>query len=76
MRGDPVAQTQAFLGHLKYPLRVIWQDDMKFLYSIGEGNGIFKWSFYGEKDMPLDITLHYEKFETKDQEKISNQTKG
>ena len=36
---------------------------MRFIYSIGEGNGIFKWSFFGEREMPLDITKHFEKLE-------------
>lgn len=41
---------------MKYPTRIICQDDMRFIYTIGEGNGIFKWGFYGERDIPSDIT--------------------
>jgi hypothetical protein len=36
---------------------------MRFVYSIGEGNGIFKWNFYGDKEFPIDITQHFEKLE-------------
>jgi WD40 repeat protein len=60
MRGEVIASCQAFLGHFKYPIRAIFQDDMKFIYSIGEGNGIFRWNFHGDKEMPEDLFKHYE----------------
>ena len=31
------------------------------MYSIGPGNGIYKWAFFGDKDMPDDMTEHFEK---------------
>ena len=33
---------------------------MRFMYSVGPGNGIYKWAFYGDKDMPVDIGSQYE----------------
>jgi hypothetical protein len=29
---------------------------MRCLYSIGDLNGIYKWTFYGDKSMPLDLS--------------------
>ena len=37
------------------------QDDMRYMYTVGPGNGIFRWSFSGDKAMPLDLTVLYEK---------------
>ena len=34
---------------------------MRSLYSLGPNNGIYKWAFWGDKEMPEDITLQYEK---------------
>ena len=34
---------------------------MRFMYSIGPGNGIYKWAFYGDREMPHDVLEHYEK---------------
>lgn len=34
---------------------------MRFMYSIGPGNGIYKWAFYGDKEMPVDMYSHFEK---------------
>ena len=34
---------------------------MRYVYSIGPGNGIYKWAFWGDKDMPEDISANYEK---------------
>lgn len=39
---------------------MILQDDMKFIYSIGEQNGIFKWAFYGDKEINHELAKHYE----------------
>lgn len=33
---------------------------MRFAYTVGPGNGIYKWAFYGDKEMPIDITTAYE----------------
>lgn len=37
------------------------QKDMRYLYSVGPGNGIYKWAFWGDKDVPHDLTTQYEK---------------
>lgn len=34
---------------------------MRSLYTIGPGNGIYKWAFFGDKDTPVDIHEQYEK---------------
>ena len=31
------------------------------MYTIGPGNGIYKWAFFGDKEMPADIHEQYEK---------------
>ena len=31
------------------------------MYSVGPGNGIYKWAFYGDKEMPEDILQSFEK---------------
>ncbi len=36
---------------------------MRFIYSIGEQNGVFKWIFFGDKEMPIDVGKHFEKIE-------------
>lgn len=36
---------------------------MRFIYTLGEGNGIFRWSFFGDKEMPADIKKYYEELE-------------
>ena len=36
---------------------------MKNLYSVGDLNGIYKWTFYGEKSLPQDITQYCEELE-------------
>jgi len=65
MRGAASPSCQAFIGHFKHPKRVYWQDDMRSLLSIGDGNGIFKWSFFGDKEMPSDISRCFEEIEAK-----------
>jgi len=64
MRGQCVPSSQAFMGHLKHPTRAILSKDMRFVFSVGELNGIYKWSFYGDKTMPEDIYSHYEELES------------
>jgi hypothetical protein len=36
---------------------------MRFIYSVGPNNGIFKWGFFGDKSLPQDTPLNefYEK---------------
>ncbi len=36
---------------------------MRFLFTLGDGNGIFRWSFFGDKEFPSDISRHYEELE-------------
>jgi len=56
MRGGPVASTQAFLGHFKHPTRLCVQKDLRNVYSCGEFNGIYKWTFYGDATKPEDLS--------------------
>ena len=37
---------------------------MRFVFSVGDLNGIFKWSFYGDKTMPEDIYDYFEELES------------
>ena len=34
---------------------------MRYMYSIGPGNGIYKWAFFGDKEQPDDMMEHFEK---------------
>ena len=34
---------------------------MRYLYSVGPGNGIYRWAFFGDRNMPEDISQLYEK---------------
>ena len=34
---------------------------MRYLYTVGPGNGIYKWAFFGDKEMPEDMLEAYEK---------------
>ena len=64
MRGSASPSCQAFIGHFKYPKRVYWQeDDMRYLFSLGDGNGIFRWSFFGDKEIPSDLSQCFEELE-------------
>ena len=56
-----IASQQAFDGHLEYAAKIFMQQDMRSLYTIGPGNGIYKWAFFGDKDTPVDIHEQYEK---------------
>lgn len=69
MRGDVIASYQAFQGHFKYASRAIISKDMRFVFSIGELNGIYKWAFYGDTSMPEDITQHFEELESEKAQK-------
>jgi hypothetical protein len=33
---------------------------MKYVYSIGPGNGIYRWRFHGDREMSEDISLFFE----------------
>ena len=33
---------------------------MRFVYTIGPGNGIYKWAFYGDREMPADLLAQFE----------------
>ena len=63
MRGAASPSCQGFIGHFKHPKRVYWLDDMRFLYTLGDSNGIFRWSFFGDKEVPSDISMHFEELE-------------
>lgn len=34
---------------------------MRYLYTVGPCNGIYRWAFFGDREMPLDLTVLYEK---------------
>ena len=38
---------------------------MRYLVTIGEGNGIFRWAFFGDKEMLSDPSKYYEELEVK-----------
>ena len=37
------------------------QKDLRFLYSVGPGNGIYRWAFFGDNSMPDDVLTLFEK---------------
>lgn len=49
------------MGHLKHAKSLCLQRDSRFLYSVGPGNGIYRWAFFGDREMPDDITTLFEK---------------
>lgn len=51
-----VASYQAFMGHFKHASKVIISKDLRYVFSVGELNGIYKWTFYGDKTKPEDLT--------------------
>ena len=61
LRGQIIASQQAFDGHLEYATKLVLQQDMRNLYTIGPGNGIYKWAFFGDKETPPDLSAQYEK---------------
>ena len=61
LRGQIIASQQAFDGHLEYATKLVLQQDMRNLYTIGPGNGIYKWAFFGDKETPPDLSTQYEK---------------
>jgi hypothetical protein len=56
MRGEVIASSQAFMGHFTHPTRVAITKDLRYVYSIGELNGIYKWSFYGDASLVEDLS--------------------
>ena len=60
LRGKMIAASQAFSGHLQYASKIVMQHDMRYLYSIGPGNGIYKWAFYGDREVPVDLPAQFE----------------
>lgn len=74
MRGSVVPSYQGFIGHFKCPKRIYWQDDMRFIYTLGDGNGIFRWTFFGDKEHPSDWSTHYEELEAPKPEKKPQDT--
>lgn len=46
---------------------------MRFAFSVGQWNGIFKWHFYGDKTEPEDISEYFEELES-EKAKIAAQT--
>ena len=61
MRGKIIAAHQAFTGHYNYAAKICLTEDLRHLYTVGQANGIFRWSFYGDREMPTDITVLFEK---------------
>jgi len=66
MRGEIIPSSQAFMGHFKFASRVIISQDLRFVLSVGELNGIYRWSFYGDKSMPDNIDMYCEEIEQED----------
>lgn len=48
MRGSLIPAVQVFLGHLQHASALCMQQDMKYVYSVGPGCGIYRWAFYGD----------------------------
>lgn len=67
MRGAAVPSCQGFIGHFKHPKKVYFQEDMRFIFTIGDGNGLFRWTFFGDKETPSDLSKYYEELEAKPQ---------
>lgn len=64
MRGEIIPSSQAFMGHFAWPDKAIFSRDLRFIFSVGKFNGIYKWSFYGDKSMPDDVEEFYEELES------------
>jgi hypothetical protein len=41
---------------MEFPRKVILSEDLRYAFTIGKGNGVYRWAFYGDKTMPDDIT--------------------
>lgn len=61
MRGKPLASSQMFLGHFKWPRKVTLSHDMKYAYSVGDFNGLYRWMFHGDPSLPEDLMGYCEK---------------
>lgn len=64
MRGEVIPSSQAFMGHFKFARRLVITKDMKFVFTIGDYNGLFKWIFYGDKTSPEDLSEYFEELES------------
>jgi hypothetical protein len=61
LRGKLIAAMQSFTGHAQYASRLLIQNDMRAVFSLGPSNGIYKWAFYGDKEIPDDLSMQFEK---------------
>jgi hypothetical protein len=52
------------MGHFTHPSRIAISKDLRFVYSIGELNGIYKWSFYGDASLVEDLSQFCEELES------------
>ena len=57
MRGAPAQQT--FSGHFKSIQKFCVSKDMRNIFTVGEFNGIFKWSFHGDTSIPRPSIIDY-----------------
>jgi DUF971 family protein len=48
---------------LDFPTKVVITEDLRFVFTTGRGNGIYRWQFYGDKAMPDDLSVQYEAME-------------
>jgi hypothetical protein len=78
MRGNILPQQQVFTGHSVYAERFVLQNDMRFLYSVGPNNGIFKWAFFGDKNLPDEPPLneYFEKTQREQERKAAENNKA
>ena len=51
------------MGHFTYASKVIITPDLRYVFSVGEYNGIYKWAFYGDKTVPNDLSAHCEEIQ-------------
>ena len=61
------------MGHFKFASRVIISQDLRFVFSVGELNGIYRWSFYGDKSMPDNIDMYCEEIEQEDVAQVAHE---
>jgi len=52
------------MGHFRHASKVIISKDLRFVFSVGELNGIYKWAFYGDKTSPEDVSEFFEELES------------
>lgn len=71
MRGEIIPSSQAYMGHFSWPDRAILTKDLRFIFSVGKLNGIYKWQFYGDRTMPDNIDGYYEELESEIKAKLA-----